>query len=208
MWSYGAMNQRFIVLEGGEGAGKTTLATTLVERLRESGREVVAVREPGATEAGELVRRLLTLDLTPWAETFAFLLARAQLVHEVVEPALARGAFVVCDRFSPSTLAYQGYARGLDVPELRRADARATGGLEPGHIIFLDVDPEIGLRRKHGEAEAIRTGREDLAFHQLVRAGYLALMDEAPPGRWTRIDAMLPPGEVAALAWAAIATTS
>jgi len=198
------MPHQFIVLEGGEGAGKTTLASALTERLRGEGREVVAVREPGATEAGELVRRLLHLELTPWAETFAFLLARAQLVHEVIRPSLDRGATVLCDRFSPSTLAYQGYGRGLDIAELRRADARATGGLEPGLIIFLDVDPAAGLTRKHGEEEAIRTGQEDVAFHQLVRAGYLAQMDDAPRGRWVRIDASLPPDEVAATAYAAI----
>lgn len=198
------MPHQFIVLEGGEGAGKTTLASALAERLRGERREVVAVREPGATEAGELVRRLLHLELTPWAETFAFLLARAQLVHEVIRPALDRGATVLCDRFSPSTLAYQGYGRGLDIAELRRADARATGGLEPDLIVFLDVDPAAGLKRKHGEEEAIRTGQEDVTFHRLVRAGYLAQMDEAPRGRWARIDASLPPDEVAATAYAAI----
>lgn len=200
------MAHQFIVLEGGEGAGKTTLANALAERLRQDGREVVAVREPGATEAGELVRRLLHLELTPWAETFAFLLARAQLVHEVIRPSLARGATVLCDRFSPSTLAYQGYGRGLDIAELTRADGRATAGLEPDLIIFLDIDPAAGLTRKHGEEEAIRTGQEDVTFHRLVRAGYLAQMDDAPRGRWVRIDASLPPAEVARLAWEAIAS--
>lgn len=199
------MHPRFIVLEGGEGAGKTTLAAALSQRIRESGRELVAVREPGATAAGEHVRQLLSLELTPWAETFAFLLARAQLVHEVIHPALDRGAVVLCDRFSPSTLAYQGYARGLDVPELRRADAHATGGLAPGLVIFLDIDPELGLRRKHGDEDAIRTGLEDVAFHRLVRAGYLAQMDDAPHGQWLRIDAALPPESVVDLAWEAIA---
>ncbi|MFN0146966.1 MAG: dTMP kinase [Dehalococcoidia bacterium] len=199
------MSGRFIVLEGGEGAGKSTLALALAANLRASGHEVVATREPGGTAAGELVRALLHEPLTPWAETFAFLVARAQLVHEVIRPAIARGAVVICDRFAASTFAYQGYGRGLDLAALRRANALATGGLEPDLVLFLDLDPAIGLARKHGEDEAIRTGLEDLAFHRKVRGGYTALAGASPPGRWLTFDATRPPAEIARYASEAVA---
>ncbi|MGH2609110.1 MAG: dTMP kinase [Tepidiformaceae bacterium] len=192
-----SLTGRFIVFEGGEGAGKSTLISLLAPRLRESGAEVLTVREPGGTEVGEQVRELLHLPLTPWAEAFAFLAARAQVVDEVIRPALERGAVVLCDRFEASTFAYQGHARGLDLATLRAANAAATGGLQPDLTIWLDLDPEAGLARKHGEAEAIRTGLESLEFHRLVRVGYAALMAEAPPGSWLRLDATGRPAELA-----------
>ena len=165
------MTSAFIVFEGGEGSGKSTAAAALAETLRARGREVLLTREPGGTPAGEFVRALLHEPLTPWAETFAFLAARAQLVAEVIRPALSRGEIVICDRFSASTFAYQGYGRGLDIGTLHTANDAATLGLEPTLTIFLDIDPEVGLRRKLGEAEAIRTGLETLEFHRKVRAG-------------------------------------
>jgi len=195
---------QFIVFEGGEGAGKSTIAAAIAERLRAEGRAVVLTREPGGTAAGEKVRELLHQPLTPWAEAFAFLAARAQIVHEVIRPALERGAMVLCDRFSASTLAYQGYARGLDIAALRSANAAATGGLEPDLVIWLDVDPADGLARKLGESEAIRTGLETIAFHRKVRAAYASLMSEARPGAWIRIDASQPAAAVEEEAWGAI----
>ncbi len=195
---------RFIVLEGGEGSGKSTLAAALGARFAARGTEVVLTREPGGTPVGELVRKLLHEPLVPWAEAFAFFVARAQLVSDVVRPALERGAVVVCDRFAASTYAYQGYARGLDLAALRAANAVATGGLEPDLTIFLDLEVATGLTRKFGEDEAIRTGLESVEFHRKVREGYLAQLAAARPGTWARIDASLPPGEVSALAWAAI----
>lgn len=195
---------RFIVLEGGEGAGKSTLAAALTARLQERGSEVVAVREPGGTEAGELVRQLLQLDLEPHAELFAFLAARAQLVTEVIHPALERGATVICDRFEGSTFAYQGWGRGLELSELYLLNGLATHHLEPDLVLFLDLDPALGLQRKHGEDGALRIGQEGLAFHERVRAGYLAQMDDAAPGTWVRIDASQPPEAVAEAAWAAV----
>lgn len=197
------MASRFIVFEGGEGSGKSTASAAVAERLRAAGVSVVHTREPGGTRAGELVRDLLHEPLTPWAELFAFLVARAQLVEEVIRPALARGETVICDRFSPSTFAYQVHARGLDERQVRTANAIATGGLEPDLVVYLDIDPEIGLRRKHGETEAIRTGLEGLAFHRKVREGYL-VQATADPARWLVIDATRPPDEVAEQAWAAI----
>ncbi len=196
-------NPRFVVFEGGEGSGKSTASAAVAERLRAAGVTIVHTREPGGTRAGELVRGLLHERLTPWAELFAFLVARAQLVEEVIRPALGRGETVICDRFSPSTFAYQVHARGLDEQQVRTANAIATGGLEPDLVVYLDIDPEIGLRRKHGETEAIRTGLEGLAFHRKVREGYLA-QAAADAARWLVIDGTLPPEAVAEQAWAAI----
>ncbi len=198
------MSGRFIVFEGGEGAGKTTVAAAVGRRLAHMGNEVVLTREPGGTPAGERVRALLHENLVPWGEAFAFLVARAQIVHELIQPALDRGAIVLCDRFAASTFAYQGYARGLDLATLRAANAAVTGGLEPELIIWLDLDPAVGLARKLGEAESIRTGLESVAFHERVREGYRRLMDEAPPGTWVRINAAQPLVEVEMRAWEAI----
>lgn len=198
------MSGRFIVFEGGEGAGKTTVAAAIGRRLAHMGNEVVLTREPGGTPAGERVRALLHENLVPWGEAFAFLVARAQIVHELIRPALDRGAIVLCDRFAASMFAYQGYARGLDLATLRAANAAVTGGLEPELIIWLDLDPAVGLARKLGEAESIRTGLESVAFHERVREGYRRLMDEAPPGTWVRINAAQPLVEVEMRAWEAI----
>jgi dTMP kinase len=122
---------RFIVLEGGEGSGKSTAAHVLAERIHATGAEVVLTREPGGTSTGERVRELLHDDLAPWAEAFAFLVARAQLVETVIRPALERAATVVCDRFEASFFAYQGYARGLDMGQLRVANDAACAGIHP-----------------------------------------------------------------------------
>ncbi|MEO8541276.1 MAG: dTMP kinase [bacterium] len=194
---------KFVVFEGGEGSGKSTASEAITERFRAAGVQVVHTREPGGTRAGELVRGLLHEQLTPWAELFAFLVARAQLVEEVIRPALARGETVICDRFAPSTFAYQVHARGLDEAAVRTANNIATGGLEPDLVVYLDIDPEVGLRRKLGETEAIRTGLEGLAFHRKVREGYLA-QAAAEPEKWLVIDATLTPEAVANLAWGAL----
>jgi dTMP kinase len=193
----------FVVLEGGEGAGKSTLAKGLRKRLEDAGRGVTVTREPGGTDAGEHVRDILHGRLAPWAEVFAFLTARAQLVAEVIRPALQDGEIVICDRYTPSTMAYQGYGRGLDLDELRRLNALATGALEPDLVVLLDLEPRVGLARKRGELEAIRTGEEGLVFHERVRAGYHALA-AADAGRWVVIDASRSPDEVLEDSWAAM----
>lgn len=180
---------RFIVFEGGEGSGKSTAADAVAAQLRAEGLDVVHTREPGGTAAGEAVRGLLHLDLAPWAEAFAFLVARAQVVAEVVRPALERGAVVICDRYEASFLAYQGFGRGLDLASLRVANDIAADGVHPVLTVFLDLDPAVGLRRKRGETEAIRIGLETLEFHQRVRQGYLSLMATAAAGSWLRLDA-------------------
>lgn len=195
---------RFIVFEGGEGSGKSTAARAVAQRAHDAGLAVVHTREPGGTTAGELIRDLLQQELVPWAELFAFLTARAQLVETVIRPALATGALVICDRFSPSTFAYQVHARGLDKAAVRAADAAATGGLCPDLVVYLDIAPEVGLARKHGEDGPIRTGLEGLSFHQRVREGYLLQASAAGPGRWITLDGALPPDTVADLAWRAV----
>ncbi len=198
------MNQRFIVFEGGEGSGKSTAAATVAGQLLADGLDVVHTREPGGTAAGELVRGLLHLELTPWAEAFAFLAARAQVVQEVIEPALARDAVVICDRYEASFLAYQGFGRGLDLAALREANGAATGGLSPGLTVWLDLEPAAGLARKRGEAEAIRIGMETLAFHRRVRQGYAGLMADAEKGSWVWLDASRDAEAVAQGALAAV----
>lgn len=202
----GADRGRFIVFEGGEGSGKSTASAAVVHRLEAEGIPVLHTREPGGTPAGELVRGLLHQPLAPWAELFAFLAARAQLVATVIRPTLERGEHVICDRFAPSTFAYQAHARGLDSVIVRTANAAATGGLEPDLVVYLDIAPETGLARKRGEAEAIRTGLEDLEFHRRVREGYL-LQARSAAARWTVIDAGLPPERVAEIALEAVRAT-
>ncbi len=195
---------RFIAFEGGEGAGKSLLAARLAQRLEGAGVHTIEVRDPGSTPAGESARTLLAQPLTPWAEAFAFLLARAELVNRVITPALAAGVMVLCDRFHASTIAYQGYGRGLDLKRLADANASATQGLVPDLTIYLDVPPVIGLRRKQGEREGPATGCEGLAFHERVREGYRAQLAQAPAGTWLEINGTQPAAAVEAEGWRAL----
>lgn len=184
----------FITFEGPEGSGKTTQIQRLAQALIARTQSVVVTREPGGTPIGNAVRQTL-LDpahtaMTPRAETLLFNAARAQLVEEVIRPALRAGQIVLCDRFADSTLAYQGYGHGQDLAPLRALAAYATGGLTPHLTILLDLDPAEGLRRKragNGE-EWNRMEEHALAFHQAVRAGYHTLA-QAEPQRWQIIDA-------------------
>ena len=198
------MTLPFIVFEGGEGSGKSTASAAVAAALREAGHAVVHTREPGGTEAGEAVRTLLHLPLAPWAEAFAFLVARAQVVEQVIRPSLEQGQIVICDRYEASFLAYQGFGRSLNRAQLQSANETATGGLHPSLTVFLDLDPAIGLARKRGEDEAIRIGLETLEFHHRVRTGYHTLMSEAPAGTWRLLDATLPPAQIAAHATEAV----
>ena len=172
----------FITVEGGEGAGKTTLARSLAECLRASGREVRLTFEPGGTDLGRRLRSLLldpALEIGDWDETWLFLAARASHVHDVIGPALAAGELVFSDRFSDSTLAYQGYGRGLELERLRRLNAEACQGLTPDLTLLLDVPAELGLRRaRQRSSDGDRIGDADLAFHQRVNAGFRQLAAE------------------------------
>ena len=177
----------FITLEGPEGAGKTVLARRLVEELERGGRVVRSTREPGGTRLGERLRSILLADdggaaapTDPRADALLFNAARAQLVAEVIRPALAAGDVVVCARFTDSTLAYQGYGAGLPLDELRAIASVATGGLVPDLTILLDVPPAVGIGRKTSASRNRFESTFDLAFHERVRAGFLQLAAEEP----------------------------
>jgi len=187
----------FITLEGPEGSGKTSQVPRLAEWLRQQGREVVATREPGGTPIGDQIRTVLTTlgntAMQPRAEILLFLAARAQLVEQVIRPALAEGKTVLCDRYGDSTLAYQGYGHGLDLDQLRQMLHFATGGLQPDLTLLLDIDIEAGLRRKlQSGGEWNRLDAYAVAFHQRVRQGYLSLVI-GEPERWVIIDSNQPP---------------
>ncbi len=191
---------RFITLEGSEGSGKSTQFRLLEEHLRSSGVRVLAVREPGGTSIGEQIRSTLhdlqNTAMHPRTEALLYSAARAQLVEEVIRPALAAGSVVICDRYVESTVAYQGYGRGLDLTALATLSRFATGGLRADLVIYLDLPVEVGLQRKRrayaqGEGEFTRMDRQTLAFYRRVRTGYLAMAAEEP-GRWCVLDAQQP----------------
>ncbi len=190
----------FISFEGPEGGGKSTQIQRLAAALAEQGYVVWTTREPGGTRVGETIRPMLlgqrqAAQLSGWTEALLFTAARAQLVSEVIRPRLQRGELVLCDRFSDSTLAYQGYGRGLDLDALRRLQAQATGGLVPGLTLLLDLPVEAGLARIPRRAQD-RLDRETVGFHQRVHAGYQT-MAAADPQRWREVDASSEPDQVA-----------
>jgi dTMP kinase len=191
----------FIVLEGGDGCGKSTQARLLVARLQALGREVVVTREPGATEVGAAIRSLVLGGGDLDARTEALLIAadRAEHVARVIRPALERGAVVVSDRFVPSSLAYQGVARGLGVETVARLSAWATGGLEPDLVIVFDVDPATAGGRRAGPQD--RMEREPDSFRASVLAAYREL---AARYGWTVLDGSASVDAVAEQVWAAV----
>lgn len=182
------LNGLFITLEGGEGAGKSVQLEALAIELSGQGPNVVSTREPGGTPLGERLREVL-LDVgsgfDPLAEAMLFAAARAELVATVIKPALDRGEFVICDRYSDSTVVYQGYASEVDLMSIGQLNQIATGGLLPDLTILLDLPVEHGLQRSGGDD---RFESEDLAFHERVRKGYLALA-EHDTERWLVVDA-------------------
>lgn len=196
------MTGRLVVLEGGEGVGKSTQAGLLAERLRDVGYEVDQTREPGGTQAGvELRQKLLHgADLDPETELEWMLEDRRIHVQQRIRPNLEAGLIVVCDRFTPSTLAYQGVGRGFDVEELERKSAAAAGSLEPDLVIVLDLPDEVAEARVAGARD--RFEREGVEFHARVRAAYRGL---APDRGWVVVDASGSPDEVAARVWAVVA---
>jgi len=163
----------FISFEGLDGCGKTTQAALLADALRAEGGEVVAVREPGGTAAGERIRELLldpSAQILPWAEALLYAAARAQLVGEVIRPALARGATVIADRFIDSSVAYQGVARGLGIDRVLAVNDAATGGLQRDRTLLLRIPEEEAAARRDGDADRIES--EAGAFHQAVADGF------------------------------------
>ncbi len=189
----------FITFEGPEGCGKTTQARRLAATLAARGVPVLLTREPGGTPIAEQIRQVLLRPdndaMLPPTEALLYLAARAQHTGEVIRPALAAGTTVICDRYTDSTLAYQGYGHGLPLAELARMDDFATGGLRPDLTIYLDLPVAVGLARKQG-AEWNRLEEQTLAFHERVRAGYQALIARAP-ARYLVLDAQRPVDELA-----------
>ena len=181
----------FITFEGPEGGGKSTQSHRLAAALADRGYQVWNTREPGGTRVGEMIRPILLGSkqgrLSAWTEALLFTAARAQHVDEVIRPRLERGEIVLCDRYIDSTLAYQGYGRGLDLETLRRLQTQATAGLLPDLTILLNLPVETGLARIPRPAQD-RLDREAAEFHQRVRAGYQRLA-ELDPARWREVDA-------------------
>lgn len=192
----------FITLEGPEGSGKSTQMALLADYLGTQGRDVVATREPGGTSIGDQVRHVLhdtqNTEMVPTAEVLLYSASRAQLVEQVIRPALAAGRIVVVDRYADSTLAYQGYGRGLDLPALQSLTRFATGGLVPDLTVLLDIEVEAGLARRRDRGEEMnRLDLEAMEFHERVRTGYHQLAAHEPH-RWVIIDADRPIAEVQA----------
>lgn len=188
------MGGKLIVFEGVEGCGKTTQLQRTWEWLQGGARNVVVTREPGGTELGLCLRKLLLTSvgkpIQSGAEVLLYAADRAQHVEEVLNPRLAQGAIILCDRYTDSTIAYQGYGRGLSQSVLSQLNSIATGGLESDLTLWLDVDVEVGLARTRGRGASDRIEQETIAFHRKVQQGYteLALRN---PKRIVRVDASL-----------------
>ena len=196
---------RFITFEGGEGCGKSTQVVRLAAALEERGLKVLLTREPGGTRLSELIRTLLKDEAedppVDRAELLLFLAARAQLVHNVIAPALEAGTWVISDRFSDSTVAYQGYGRGLPVDFVRQANDFACEGLRPDLTFLLDLDPATAERRMRGREAATNTSADRIeragsGFHARLRKGFLELAAADAP-RFSVVDASKSPDEVA-----------
>jgi len=183
----------FITLEGPEGSGKTSHIPALVEHLREQGYTVFPTREPGGTSIGEQIRAVIhdlkNVEMHPRTETLLYQAARAQIVEQVIRPRLAAGEIVICDRYADSTIAYQGYGHQQDLQQVRALVNYATGGLLPDLTVLLDVDVEVGLKRKtQNGAEWNRLDAYTVEFHQRVHVGYLEMVKQEPE-RWAVVDA-------------------
>ncbi len=192
----------FVTFEGGEGCGKSTQSRILERRLRGQNIPTVLTHEPGGTVLGREIRRSLKRKrdgpIIPQAELLLFAASRAQLIAELIRPALDSGKVVICDRFSYSTLVYQGYGRGLNLDIVEMVNNLATQSLKPDIVILLDILPEQALLRKRSLKD--RFELEDLSFHRRVREGYLK-MAAAEPERWLVIDATLPKEKIAEIIW-------
>lgn len=200
---------KLITLEGGEGAGKSTLLSGLHAHLESAGLEVLQTREPGGTALGEAIR-MLVLDpslrsISPQTEALLMFAARAQLVRELLRPALAAGRWILCDRYMDASYAYQGGGRGLDPALIAQLEAIATEGLKPDLTLLLDLPVAHGRERTHVRGDADRIEREDDGFFERVRQAYLARA-AAEPQRFRVLDASRPAEEVLAGAIAAVDT--
>lgn len=192
----------FITFEGPEGSGKTTQIQLLADYLQAQGRRVVLTREPGGTLIGDEIRACLHnvqhTEMTAVAELLLYSASRAQLVGQLIRPTLADGGIIICDRFADSTLAYQGYGRGLNLDDLKTITQIATSGLKPDLTFLLDLDVQRGLeRRLTGGEEMNRLDLESVKFHERVRLGYHALVQDDPT-RWHIVNADRPVANIQA----------
>lgn len=186
------MKGLFITFEGGEGAGKTTLIEAIAQQLSSERRSVLKTREPGGTPLGEEIREILLKPrkekLSPYAELSLFLASRAQHIQELIQPALSLGKVVLCDRFNDSSIAYQGMARGLGMEKVASFCQIASAGVTPQITFYLDIDPEIGLKRAKSRHTQDRIEAEELSFHKKIREGYL-LIAKKESSRFCVLDA-------------------
>lgn len=189
------MHGRFITIEGGEGAGKSTAQSFIAETLEAKGVSVVCTREPGGTPLAEAIRHtLLSVEGEPPVELAELLLvfaARAQHLAKVIEPALAQGKWVICDRFTDATFAYQGSARGLSDETISALERLVQGDRRPDAVVLMDLSPEVGMTRARARGDLDRFEREDVAFYDRVRAGYLGRA-QANPSKYHIVDAAQP----------------
>ena len=189
------MSGRFITIEGGEGAGKSTAQAYIAKKLEQSGHSVVCTREPGGTPLAEAIRHtLLTLEgeaPVEMAELLLVFAARAQHLAKVIEPALAAGQWVICDRFTDATFAYQGAARGLPLEAISKLERLVQGERRPNAVVLMDLSPEIGMARARARGALDRFEQEDIAFYDRVRAGYL-IRAKALPAQYSIVDASQP----------------
>ena len=193
----------FITFEGGEGCGKSYQARLLYRKLNKLAIPALLTHEPGGTLVGEKINRLLKwgkeTEISPLTELLLFNASRAQLAEMVIKPALKASKVVISDRFSDSTVVYQGYGRGLDLEVIRAINNTAALGLKPDLTVLLDISVEEGLARK-GKQKPDRFHRENLAFHRRIRNGFLKLSEEEPR-RWLIIDACQPKAQISLLIW-------
>jgi dTMP kinase len=175
------MKSKFITFEGSEGCGKSTQSEMLFSYLKAKGAKVIYLREPGGVKLSEMIRTIL-LDpkskISAQAETLLYMAARAQVVEEIIKPALEAKKIVVCDRFLDSTIAYQGYGLGIDIKVIKSMGNFATGGITPDLTIFLDLPVESGLKHRHNCKDRIE--QRSMSYHEKVRKGYLALAKQEP----------------------------
>jgi len=189
----------FISFEGPEGSGKTTQLPLVVQFLLEANYSVFSTREPGGTSIGDQIRQVLlankNTEMHPRSEILLFQASRAQLVEQEIQPRLARGEIVLCDRYADSTIAYQGFGHRVDLEQLRSIVDFATGGLKPDMTLLFDLDVTVGLARRQMDGDINRLDAFELAFHQRVRDGYHQLA-ASEPDRWVVIDAAQSPPQV------------
>ncbi len=196
-----------ISFEGSEGSGKTTQVSRIADRFEEAGYEVVVTREPGGTPIGEEIRHILmhgaqSSNMMPETELLLFAASRAQLVREVILPALSAGKIVLCDRFMDSTTVYQGIARKIQSEPVHLINTFAVGNLVPDVTVVIDIDAEVGLQRVRHRANDLpdRMEKENIEFYQKVRTGYLMLA-KAMPERFVVVDGNLSPDELENVIW-------